>query len=184
MDFVIPSYDFGSLQANQSIPRYVILPEAINDPAIATSYLGSPVYDQLILKVPALNPGLITTDLIMQTILLEVNQERLIQKTSIQGRNGTVKEYISDGDYMISIRGAMVSPYSNHFPFSDITDLVRFCKIQDSIAIASKFLGYFGINSIVIEKYRIAEKMGSRNEVPFEIQAVSDYPIEFLLKTS
>lgn len=171
------------------IPKFISLRAEPEDDPIGVTYLGTPVYSNLIFLAEGANIGNPTTlnpdegkrDLRIDTVLMTVDQTKNIVKTAIQGRNGTVKEYISDGDYMINIKGAIVSPYPLQYPQDDVDLLIRYMKVNTQIGVASFFLQLFGISDIVIEKYRIAEKLGSRNEVPFEIDAISDTPLEFQL---
>ena len=39
--------------------------------------------------------------------VIEISNTRNIVKTEIQGRDGTVKEFINNGDYQISIKGIL-----------------------------------------------------------------------------
>jgi hypothetical protein len=85
------------------------------------SYLGTPVFSNLEFipgeytdkngaKIPygeILKNGRNTTFRV-DTVLIDVSQEKQIIKTNIQGVSGSVKEYISKGDYQIKVRGALV----------------------------------------------------------------------------
>ena len=159
-----------------------------------TSYLGTPVWSPLeFMKTSGTSldnslgvgeqNGNSQVLLRIDTVLITVNQSRNIVKTPIQGRNGTVKEYISDGDFDIDIKGVIISPYPLVYPREDVRVLIELLGLQKQIPVASDFLQLFDIDSIVIETYSIAEKLGSRNEVPFEIKAISDQAEELLLTT-
>ena len=173
---------------NVNIPRYLPVVGDTPDtplPGGSLNLKGVQVFDQLEFVAPAANPNnnaiYPTVNLIMQTALLEVTMTRNIVKTSIQGRNGTIKEYISDGDYIITVRGAIVAP-TNVYPAFDVAQLVNYCQIQDSIEVHCPFLNSFHVASIVIDSYNIAQKMGYRNMVPFELNCSSDIPLEIQLK--
>ena len=71
------------------------------------SMLGTPVFADMILQ----NDSKGSLKLQLLWVLLEVTQTKIIIKTPVQGRNGTVKEYISDGDYIVNIRGGLFSPF-------------------------------------------------------------------------
>lgn len=188
MDFFIPAPDAALALANQNIPRYSIIPDP-SDTRIATSYLGTPIYDQLTLKYRTSVPfagvaqAVQNVDAItFQTVLIEVTQTRNILKTTITGKKGgTVKEYIYDGDYYVRITGAIVSPYANLYPKDSVRQLNKLLMTEDALECESGFLGLFNIDSIVIENFTVSEQLGSRNMVPFEISACSDKPIEFQL---
>lgn len=174
---------------NGLIPRYTYDKPPEGDPAIATSMLGTPIYSNLTFLSEEVDVGNPTTvdpnagkkDLRIDTVLFIVTQPKNIVKTPIFGRNGTVKEFISDGDYLINITGAIVSPEPTTFPIDDVDLFIRYMTLQTQLPVASFFLDLFGIHSIVIEEYEVGEKVGTRNEVPFTIRALSDEPLEFEL---
>lgn len=192
-DFDIPSRVVPLV--NRILPRYNIVPEPSDDNQYV-SYLGTPVHSNLeFLKTSgtsldnSLNVGaqngnsevLLTID----TVLFTVTGTKNVIKTAIQGRKGTVKEYISQGDYIINVKGAIVSPYLNVFPEQEVRLLIELLELEKPIPVASKFLDLFGISNIVVDpEFVISEKLGSRNEVPFEFNAVSDNPDEFELSIS
>jgi hypothetical protein len=122
--------------------------------------------------------------LTINTVLFSVNQSKNIVKTPIQGRNGTVKEYISDGDFDIQIRGLIVSDNANEYPKEDVRKLVEILRVQDNLEIASRYLEEtFDITNIVIESYSLPQTEGYLNVQAFEINAVSDDPIELTLNS-
>lgn len=180
--------------ANRILSRYTVETEQSDEPNFI-SILGTPVYSNLeFLKTSGTSAdnsqgvgeqkGNSQVLLRIDSCVMAVTQTREIIRTAIQGRNGTVKEYIADGDFFINIRGAIMSESPNVYPREDVELLIELCGLKKSIPVASMFLDMFSIQNIVIENYSIAEKIGSRNEVPFEINALSDYPIEFKLNAT
>lgn len=168
--------------------RYSYTPDPV-DEHDQTSVLGTPVWSNLILLADGTAVGNPTTldpsngkrNLRMDTVLITVDLPKLIQKTEIQGRDGTVKEFISMGDYQINVKGVLNTPYPTVFPKDDIDLLNQYAKQRTSIKTSSRYLDILGITDIVIENVRFAEKAGFRNEIDIEIVAVSDRPIEFSL---
>jgi hypothetical protein len=151
------------------------------------SWLGTPSYD--IVRIPAFsyvdNNGQtvnIGSEIDFETVLIEVNQTRNIVTTAVQGRNGTVKEYISDGDYQISISGKITSQYNNVAPFESdiayINSVFAMLKANVAIPVASNFLDMFQINSMVVLDYRLAQNEGARNTIDFSMNCLSDEPFE------
>jgi hypothetical protein len=192
----IPSFNLsaGIVPAtDRLVPRYFVAQEPADDPLPDyRSKLGALVYSNLqFLETSgtsldnSLNRGGSNSDnkvlLTIDTVLMAVNQTKNIVKTPIVGRSGTVKEYISDGDFMIDIQGAIVSEYPLVYPESDVKILIELLSLPKQIPVASFFLDRFGIHSIVVESWDVAEKLGSRNEVPFRIQALSDLAEEIIL---
>ncbi len=159
----------------QNVSRFIPeLPGEPMDTQIATSYLGTPIYSNLVFS----GNGFFNSSLVFDTVLFDVNQEKNIVRTSVQGRKGTVKEYISLGDYMITINGLIVSPYANEAPKKEVNSLRELLELSESLEVSSDFLQLFSIHNIAVEGYTFSEVMGSRNQVAFTIRALSDDPIE------
>jgi len=153
--------------------------------AIGTSLLNTAVLDNLLFQSGSYIPLGQTEpvpydDLRLDAVTIEVNQEKNIIKTPIQGRNGTVKEYISDGDYTINIRGIIQeTPLKRTYPKELVKNFIEICKAQRSLVVISTFLNeYFEIQDIVIENYSLPQVEGLRNQQPFIITASSDVPID------
>ncbi len=116
----------------------------------------------------------------LETVLLTVTQQKLIVKTPIQGRNGTVKEYISDGDYQVNIRGVITSP-NGIIPDTDVRFLKQMLDAPIPIAVNCRWLQNLDIDNIVIDNYIFMQTEGGMSYQGFEINAISDLPVEILL---
>jgi hypothetical protein len=167
--------------------------EDLNDISDLTSLFGTPVFSNL--QIPKGSYTDFDGNVIeysgirLDTVLFRVSQRKMIEKTSVQGRNGTVKEYISDGDFDIIINGAIaqetvddenfiVESTGNKFPEQDMRTLIDIMKAPVQIPVISTFLSYFDIDDIVIESYDMPQEKGTRNLQFFTIRAVSDVPLE------
>lgn len=114
-------------------------------------------------------------------VLFEVSQKRNIVTTKIQGRDGSIKEYISDEDYEIKIKGTIPGE-NGAFPIASVTQFMNICTAKQALKINSAYLnGIFGIYNIVISTYTINQEAGKASEFPFTMTAVSDSPIELKL---
>jgi hypothetical protein len=160
----------------------IFIPDAPTDEPISQSYLDTPVIDNLKFpegKYTDLQDNEIPySEVIVDTVLFEVNLPRNIIKTPIQGRDGTVKEYVSNGDFQITCRG-MVSNRDNVFPLEGIRVLRTALEVPQQIPIVSLFLNdVFSIFNIVIDRFNISQVEGKRNEVPFSFVAYSDVELD------
>ena len=148
------------------------------------SVFGTPVFDVLDLKGLSYTDfsGVEQTveDLTLDIALLEVTNTRNIVTTAVSGRNGTVKEYMSDGDYEINIKGNLINPLANCHPEELLKALHEFCKSQVSIKVTSSLLYYLDIDSIVITKFNFKMVPGYRNVIDYELQCLSDLDPEIL----
>ena len=168
-----------------------------SDEYIAISALGTPVYSNLEFRKVSgtsldnsLNVGAQQNNnsevmLRIDTVLITVTGQRNITKTDIQGRDGSLKEYISNGDYIVNVKGSIVSEFPNVYPEQDVKLLIELLRLNKSLPVASKFLDMFGISYLVIDpEFTVSEQIGSRNEVPFEFNALSDFADDFELSIS
>jgi len=92
-----------------------------DDIPVKTSVLGTDVYTNLTFQEGSFLPldgGLPISygALEIDTVLMTVSQSKNIITTQIQGKTGTFKEYVNDGDFMIDVRGLLVSSNPNVYP--------------------------------------------------------------------
>jgi hypothetical protein len=160
--------------------------------AIYNGDFGLPVLDILVLggvKYETMNVLGAVTNITLPTVtlgiaLLEVNQTKNIVTTSVQGRNGTIKEYISDGDFMINIKGILASNAQDTYPVDLFNALLKYCTAPVSFPASSLYLNRFGITDLVIQDYSFPQVEGVRNIQPFEIKCLSETPFEIKTKIS
>ena len=172
----------GGISIIKTIVSSAIVPSQITDENIGVSYLGTPVMDKL--EFPSgsytdLDGNKIDYgDISIDTVVFTVNKVRNIVKTSIQGRNGTVKEYVSEGDYSISCNG-VISNRDNFFPEDQARSLRQIFEVPQQVEVVCSYLNnVHEILNIVIESWSMPFSVGKRNEIPFSFIAISDSPIE------
>lgn len=149
----------------------------INDESNAVSVLGTPVFSNLILQLPS-NPQIA---LRIDTVLITVSMTKNVVKTAIQGRNGTFKEYVSDGDYSISIRGILTTNNAKQYPKADVQTLYDLLTAPEALEAQSDFLSLFGVKNLVVESFNLPQTEGFYNSQSFEITCSSDEPLELFL---
>lgn len=130
----------------------------------------------------------------LRECLISVNMEKNIVTTPLQGRDGTIKEYISDGDYNISVeagisRSEMDSAHNSEievdndmeYPLEELRTFQEFLNSKENIGVQSDFLNLFGVTSVVIKSYSFEQETHS-NRQSVSIQMLSDLPYEIQLK--
>lgn len=147
------------------------------------SYLGTPVYGSLTFKAISgkdlnnLDPNIkeiVSRPLVLTEVLFVINQSKNIIRTSLNGRNGTVKEYIADGDYSISVQGRIVSEFPNVYPEEQEKVLAAFLKVPQALEVANDHLSIYGITSVTANDYSVHELAGFRNQLDFRLMLWSD----------
>ena len=169
------------------------------------SYLGTPILDPFTFKGGSFfelddtkkenaipfpdDKGADGLGLTIPNMIIEVNQTKNIITTPIQGRDGTVKEFISRGDYLITLTGIIngkmdeetgeVRDIGNVYPEDDVNKLITICEVPGSLEVTSTFLGMFlkEDSNVVITNYNIPQQIGVRNFQTFTINMLSDTPI-------
>lgn len=110
--------------------------------------------------------------------ILKVNENKNILMTKVQGRDLTRKEYISGGDYMISITGKIVSPYQDVYPTEEVTKLLKILKHKGVIKCRSPFLDIFEVSTMIVLNYDFPQSAGFSNVQTYTISAVYEKSIE------
>jgi hypothetical protein len=148
------------------------------------SIFGLPVFDVLTFQEVSYTDfegnEQTATELTLDIALIEVSNDRNIVMTPISGRNGTVKEYMSDNDYTINIKGNLINNLANQHPEVLLKALHEFCKAQVQIKVTSSLLYYLDITALVIKKYDFRMVPGFRNVIDFELNCVSDLDPDIL----
>ncbi len=108
--------------------------------------------------------------------LVSISLQNTIVKTVVLGREkkGTVKEWISNDDYSLTIRGVCVEKNQEQFPYSQVELLRKLSEHRKSIEIQNDLLRLFGIYSIVIESAEYEDMLGMPNAQKYTIKALSD----------
>lgn len=129
--------------------------------------------------------------LLFQEVVISVSQERNIVTTSLQGRDGTIKEYISNGDYGITLDIALTD-YEGEpdeqtdeefllpkqdYPISRVETLRKLLTTPQTVEVESDFLYAFGIRSAVVTSFSLQQETHS-NRQSVQIQMLSDEPYE------
>lgn len=158
----------------------------LTDQEVDKSILGTPVYSNLIIEegnYKDLKGNIITYasgNIRIDTVLFSVNLQKNIVKTQVVDRKGTVKEHISQGDYLISVNATIVGEQGRR-PDALIRELRTITEVPQAITVTSNFLQLFGVSQIVIENSFVGQREGSQNIVDWSFSASSDIPLEIEL---
>lgn len=156
----------GSLEAGAEIKL------ADSERTDAGYWLGRNALTDIVVKVPE-EGTLVLTD-----VTANVSMQKEIVKTQLVGHKGTIKEYVSDGDYQVSLSLGVVAMNDNgelldQYPEEAISTLRRIFERPNALEVSSAFLDAFGINRIVVTGFS-AKQMTYANRQVVEITALSD----------
>ncbi len=105
-----------------------------------------------------------------------VSRENRIVSTGLVGRDGTVKEYINTGDWVVNLVVG-VQAVRDGVITDELRELRQLLDVKSSIEVHSEFLAIFDITKIVIKSYA-ATQMTEANYQAVSISAVSDEDYE------
>lgn len=171
------------INSSRSNPYFdAIDPLSQRDAALNTpSQLGTPIWDRVTFKAVnyTLPDGTERTspEMTFEAILISVSFPRNIVKTEIVGRNGTIKEYIGEGDAQITFRG-IITGANGHYPLEEVGVLMDIIKAPIAIPVVCKYLQNLDIDTIVFEDRSLEQEEGGYSYQTFSLNAISDTPIE------
>lgn len=143
---------------------------------------GLPIWDTVTLVSPAYTDDngspIPSQRMTLDLALIEVSNDRNIVKTQVAGRNGTVKEYMSDGDNGVTIRGSLVSDTANLPPIELLEAFQFITSVPVTLTVESNFLEYMRVFDLVIDKPILRQRLGARNIIDYELHCSSDLPFE------
>jgi D-alanine-D-alanine ligase-like ATP-grasp enzyme len=149
------------------------------------SVLGTPVFCDLVISASRIVNNQVTGQAVqvgtesiqLFQVLIEVHQTKNIVKTAVAGMDGTVKEYMSLGDYMVTIRGVLTNTFKSDYPKEDVRQLVQLFVRKQALNVTSEYLSLFGITSLVVEDFKMGQEAGRQNMQKFEANCSSDMPL-------
>lgn len=184
----------GRQQPNHSNPYISKVPQGrlrdtplSRDPGynLLGNSLGNPVYTNLTIMAGSYtdNSGQTITypRIDLETVLISVTFPRKIIKTEIQGRNGTVKEYIGEDDPQITITG-MICGENGKYPYDAVNQLKEVIKAPVAVDVVSAYLQNLDIHSIVFEDRDLPQDLGGYSYQQFTLSAIGDVPQELRIQ--
>lgn len=114
------------------------------------------------------------------TCLFNVRQSKNIDEVAVTGLDDTVKTFINEGSYEITIKCMLTTDNADDYPVDDVRKFVNLLRQKKALEIVSDFLMFFGIYSIVIYDFDVPQMEGVQNVQPFNIIAKSDRPVQLI----
>lgn len=136
--------------------------------------LGMPLFQPLVIKgVNGLD------DLLLESAVLSLSRTKNVVTTAIQGREGTVKEWINNGDWSITFNGLLVAKGWD-FPIEATKLFNEYMDVNESLKLEHEVLNNLGIFEAVVMDYALPSTTYT-NVQPYTIQLLSDIPFELVV---
>ncbi|MFK7000208.1 DUF6046 domain-containing protein [Flavobacterium oreochromis] len=118
----------------------------------------------------------------IDAVTVNLSRSKDINKQRIEGRDSTIKEHITNGDFSISIEGLIASDNGVEYPKDKLLLLRKFLNAPYSLRVTHAIMNRFGIYEIVIDSYSIPSISSTRNIQKFSISATSDEIVELIIR--
>jgi hypothetical protein len=180
---VIRALEINNLQnlANQKNPYEGKVQSFKPDKGLYPGPLGTPVMQDITFGSvdytdPQTGATKRTKEIKLIDILLSVNLAKIIVKTQIEGRRGTIKEYIGEDDWQITINGFLLAG-NGQTPSDAIIDLKNMVRAHAPIRVVCAWLNNLDIFNIVIKDFSMEQEPGGYSKQAFTITAISSHDI-------
>ena len=168
-------------------PNYVELPQQTargnGSKRLDTGSADAPVYNWLGLQVfssASLTHPETGEVFNLLTCLFNVRQSKNIDEVAVTGLDDTIKTFINEGSYEITIKCILSTDNADDYPVDDVKRFLDLLRQKKALDIVSDFLLFFGIYSIVIYDFDVPQMEGVQNMQPFNITAKSDRPVQLV----
>lgn len=107
---------------------------------------------------------------------ISISGNKKVVSTSLAGnkRRGSVKEIINTNDYKIVIKGVIINPVSDVYPFDEVEQLQELFELNEAIEITNALTDKIGIKNVVLTDLSIPAMVGKPNRQNYQISCISD----------
>ena len=152
-------------------------------------YFGAVIQDKVTFKVIDINVSPPKhLEFTFHECLFTINRPKNIVTTAMQGRDGTIKEYVSNDDYQITLEAGIDSYLGNEqsdkrfeYPAEQLEELIQILNFPNELEVTSDFLKLFKIYSVVVTQYNLTQETHT-NRQSIQIQLLSDEPYIIKIK--
>ena len=156
---------------NNARPAIELEPES-NFPQYKSRF-NTPVYELIDFVLPNGFKFLLPEACIVEMI----DSPKVVLRTPIQGRDGSVKEIINNDDKKIVIMGVLINQNNKDYPEELMQNLNQVVSFNGPVTINDLYLNSNNVSQLVITGCQYQRKAGRPNTIYFKIEAFSDEPI-------
>lgn len=151
------------------------------------SVFGFPVFSNLLISGDSYQDNNRNTigsfsDIRLDVVIMEMERENNLVTTDVQGRNGTIIEFIGSKSVNIHVTGRILAEQPGIYPDAEVRKLATALYSNKALRVDSWFLAMRGIYHIVIKKDSIKQEEGSQEYQKFEFDALADQPLILKIK--
>jgi len=164
-----------SLKSTPDLTRPAAMAGMNGIPTFVDLVLNGGIYDTTAKK------GIIYPTIKFEAVIMTIEKTARIIKTEIQGRDGSVKEYIGKDDSKITIQGVITGD-NGVYPKTAVNALMQWWEAPVTKSITCPFAQNLGITNIVAEDISIPQVSGGYSYQQFTINCISDIDVNLIIK--
>ena len=119
-------------------------------------------------------------DLLLESAITDLTQQRNIIVTAVQGRDSSVKEFINNGDWTINFTGLLADTTPN-YPIQQVLRLEEYMQLKAPIRITHELMNALGIYEIVVMNHKLPKSPGINCQA-YQIDAISSQPLPLIIQ--
>lgn len=109
----------------------------------------------------------------LKNVEMTASRTNNVVKTAINGRKGTIKEFVSEGDVAIGMTVKLLSE-DNEYPWAQVQELKTVLKKHRELKVVSRWLNtVWDVTRVAVESYQMSGHT-ERNFEEVELNLVSD----------
>jgi hypothetical protein len=140
-----------------------------------TDWYGRPVFGDLTLRRKE-NDG---DEMRFMNAVITVEQTKTIVQTALQGRNGSITEYIAMAGHIITVNGSLIG---EAYPKDETEKLVRMLQESVPLKAVSEFLMMFNIYDVICNYYKFPQEITGECRQLVELKFISHEDHELTLE--
>lgn len=143
----------------------------------SSTLIGMPLFMPLTIK----NTDDENDFMLLESAVVELSRTKNIVSTIIQGRDGSVDEFINNGDWNITVTG-MLCLDGPAYPLNLVTKLEHFLGMKKPLKIEHESLNALSIYEIVVLSENPIIKSAHINVQPYSFTAKSSKPLPLIIQ--
>ncbi len=131
---------------------------------------------------------LLVDDIELTLPTVEVYSRKHIVETKLAGSDGSLVEIISFQNWALKIRGYVVDESGSfsreygYYPAAKLKEQIKLFRKNQALKVTSEYLLLFDIHYLVLTDVKFPSMEGYENVFAYEFDAISDKPVELILK--
>lgn len=110
------------------------------------------------------------------TALVQLNTDKNIVISKVQGRDYSRKELVSNGDLKFTISGQITSGKPDIYPAEEMKKFYKVMQYKGVVAVNNQVINELGIKYLVITDFNVSPKSGYKSLQPYTFQAIGLQP--------